>query len=273
MTQGHWQAHVASAAAAGRIGDLLLLADEAPRAELRGAVWQCAATLLRAAKHESFARELEARAQATGTSHENALACPNNRAPDPAPLRHVLLFSGHMVDAPGRAVPRFPADKVPQAAQRIAEAIAQLDAGPADIALTQGACGGDLLFSDACLKRGVPVYWLQPFAEPRFLKSSVQPGGDDWLSRYRHARAALAAPPRAAPEALGEPPSGKPKNYAYERCNRWLLYTALSYGADKLVFVCLWNGADAEGPGGTAHMAQEVRRQHGRVVWIDSRML
>ena len=38
-----------------------------------------------------------------------------------APQR-VLLFTGHMIDAPGRAEPRFPADKVEIAKQKIAEA-------------------------------------------------------------------------------------------------------------------------------------------------------
>jgi hypothetical protein len=36
----------------------------------------------------------------------------------------VLLFTGHMIDAPGRAVPRFPPDKVEIAKQKIAEAVA-----------------------------------------------------------------------------------------------------------------------------------------------------
>ncbi len=34
--------------------------------------------------------------------------------------RKVALFSGHMIDAPGRAKPRFPPDKEPLAANAIA---------------------------------------------------------------------------------------------------------------------------------------------------------
>lgn len=30
-----------------------------------------------------------------------------------APPRNVVLFSGHMIDAPGRKTPRFPADVEP----------------------------------------------------------------------------------------------------------------------------------------------------------------
>jgi hypothetical protein len=185
----------------------------------------------------------------------------------------VLLFSGHMVDAPNRPTPRFPAGKVPAAAQRIAQALEALHAGPEDLALTQGACGGDLLFTEACRQRGVKVFWQQPFAEPEFVQASVLNGGADWHRRYLESKTALAAPPRAAPEALGPPPRGRGENYSYERCNLWLLYTALARGADKLRLICLWNGGDGDGIGGTAHMVAEAKRRDGHVDWIDTRTL
>lgn len=87
--------------------------------------------------------------------------------------RQVFLFSGHMIDEPSRAKPRFPAEKEPVAAQKIAEALDHLGAGPEDLALTQGACGGDLLFTEACQQRGVKVQWLQPYREPKFIQNSV----------------------------------------------------------------------------------------------------
>jgi hypothetical protein len=75
---------------------------------------------------------------------------------------------------------------------------------------------------------------------------------------------------RAMPAELGpEPPGVDP----FERCNRWLLHTALSYGADKVRFICLWNGGGGDGPGGTRHMHDEVKRRTGRVQWIDTRSL
>lgn len=187
--------------------------------------------------------------------------------------RRVLLFSGHMVDEPGRAEPRFPADKVEVAARHIAAALEGLGAGPEDLALAQGACGGDLLFTEACLARGVRVQWLQPFAEAEFIERSVVCGGEAWRPRYLAAKAGLAEPPRAAPAALGNPPRGRGDGYPYERCNLWLLYTALAQGPDKLRFICLWNGAGGDGPGGTAHMYAEVNRRTGQVTWIDTRVV
>jgi hypothetical protein len=184
--------------------------------------------------------------------------------------RQVLLFSGHRVDEPGRAVPRFPADKVDVAAQRIAEALDQLGAGPEDLALTQGACGGDLLFTEACQERGVKVHWLQPFEEAEFIQASVIRGGEAWRQFYLEARARLAAPIRSAPAELGQHPEGSDP---YERCNLWLLNTALSLGPEKVRFICLWNGGGGDGPGGTAHMVDEVKRRAGQVIWLDTRVI
>jgi tetratricopeptide (TPR) repeat protein len=187
--------------------------------------------------------------------------------------RKVFLFSGHMVDGPNRPEPRFPANKAPSAAVKIQQALDALGAGPQDLALTQGACGGDLLFTEACLQRGVQVQWLQPYPEPEFIEKSVTCVGEDWRGRYLETKADLVAPPRAAQEELGDPPQGSSAQYPYERCNLWLLYTALSCGIDKVNFICLWNGGGGDGPGGTAHMYEEVNRRTGRVTWIDTRKL
>lgn len=184
--------------------------------------------------------------------------------------RQVLLFSGHMIDAPDRQSPRFPADSQSQAATAIQQALDKLEAGPQDLALTQGACGGDILFAEACLQRDVQLQLLQPFTEAEFIANSVIHGGADWLDRYHAITASLAEKPLAAPAELGDLP---PTMNAYERCNLWLLATALDYGVDKLSFICLWDGGGGDGPGGTAHMVAEVKKQHGRVVWLNTQEL
>jgi hypothetical protein len=191
----------------------------------------------------------------------------SDKQPQP---RQVFLFSGHMVDAPTRPTPRFPAAKEPVAAQKIAEALHNLGAGPEDLALTQGACGGDLLFTEACLQRGVTVQWLQPFDEPDFIQKSVVCHNETWRARYLAAKAKLTTEIRSAPRELSPLLSGIDP---YERCNLWLFETALSYGLSKVQFICLWDGSGGDGPGGTAHMYQEVKRRTGQVTWIDSRTL
>lgn len=184
--------------------------------------------------------------------------------------RRVLLFSGHMIDSPHRTPPRFPPEKAALAAQCIADKLDELQAGPDDLAITQGANGGDILFAEACLQRGVKLQLLQPFIEAEFIENSVTPGNADWLPRYQNIARQMPGPPLAAPGELGPLP---PDMNAYERCNLWLLTSGLAYGPEKLVFICLWDGGGGDGSGGTAHMVAEVQKQHGRVIWLDTRTL
>ena len=126
---------------------------------------------------------------------------------DAAP-RLVILFSGHLMDRPGRTPPRFPPAMAPAAAREIGLALDRLSAGPEDLALCQAAAGGDLLFLEACQARGVPVQVMLPFDEARFQRESVLPPaqGAEWLRRYQAVRARLAA----APQILPAGPAARP---------------------------------------------------------------
>ena len=210
---------------------------------------------------------------------DRALARLDKPAGDWLP-RQVILFSGHMVDAPTRETPRFPADKVEGAAQKIGAALDDLGAGPGDLALCQAAAGGDLLFLEACQQRGLRCQVLLPFPEAKFIDQSILPStdGEGWRKRYFDAKTVLQqqekgkgpSPLRIMPDELGGLPRGVDP---FERCNLWLLYTTLSWGIDKARFVCLWNGGGSDGPGGTEHMYKEVKQRTGQVTWIDTRKL
>jgi hypothetical protein len=182
--------------------------------------------------------------------------------------RKVALFSGHMVDAPGRTTPRFPPDKEPIAAAAIARALADLGLGAGDLAICGGACGGDLLFAEAALGRGARLELYIPFEEPTFLERSVDFADRDWRGRFLAAKARAVL--HVAPRELGPPQAGADP---YERNNRWMLDQASRFGADKVDFVCLWNGEGGDGPGGTKHMMEEVRERGGRTHWLDTTKL
>lgn len=186
--------------------------------------------------------------------------------------RKVFLFSGHMVDKPDRDPPRFPNDKAGIAAGKIAETLAALGAGEGDLALTQGAAGGDILFAEACAKLGVRIQLLQPFPEAEFIQRSILPSdqGENWRTRYFKLREHTPLSPRTMSDELGPLPKGVDP---YERCNLWLLYTALACGIDKVHFICLWNGGGGDGLGGTAHMYKEVNERTGQVSWLDTKEL
>ena len=63
------------------------------------------------------------------------------------------------------------------------------------------------------------------------------------------------------PDELGPAPDGVS---VHDRCNRLLLYSALAYGLQRVSFVTLWNGEPGDGPGGTEHMVELVRKLTGR---------
>lgn len=192
-----------------------------------------------------------------------------NQAIAAAP-RRVVLFSGHRVDAPGRVPPRFPPGKVSVAGNAIEQALRDLDVGAPDLGLTQGSSGGDLLFAEACVRLGVRVGLMQPAPESRFIEESVRTSSDgaDWVGRYLAIRAALCEPPRALPDAADASRADR-----FERCNRWLLETALGWGRERACFMCLWDGARGDEPGGTAHLVDEVRRCGVPMIWLDARLL
>ena len=186
----------------------------------------------------------------------------------PEPPRKVVLFSGHMIDAPGRPTPRFPPDKEPAARQAIMGALERLRVGPDDLAICGGACGGDLLFAEAALAHGARLELYIPFDEPAFLENSVDFAGRDWRARFFAAKARASL--HVAPRELGPPQDGEDP---YERNNRWMLDAALGLGPGKLDFICLWNGEGGDGPGGAKHMMEEVSRRGGRTRWLDTTKL
>ena len=184
--------------------------------------------------------------------------------------RYVFLFSGHMIDAPGRKLPRFPEKKEKAGADAIRSRLAELGAGPEDIGLCSGACGGDLLFAEACLKLGVRLQIRIPFDEPTFLKNSVTFAEENWRDRYYSVKDNKLTALFVMPEELG--PTSEKVN-PYERNNLWMLDTALSMGPDKVRFICLWDGKGGDGPGGTKHMYKEVLKRSGQAYVIDTKEL
>jgi tetratricopeptide (TPR) repeat protein len=184
--------------------------------------------------------------------------------------RQVFLFSGHMIDAPGREEPRFPPDKEPIAAKAIADKLDALGAGPQDLGLCGGACGGDLLFAEACLARGLKLEVRIPFDEPTFLRKSVAFAPGNWTDRFYQVKDNPNTKLFMMPDEFGPTPKGA---NPYARDNLWQLYTALSWGPDKVRFVCLWNRKGGDGPGGTEHMYETVQKYSGRVYVLDTNLL
>ncbi len=184
------------------------------------------------------------------------------------PPKNVVLFSGHMIDAPGRRTPRFPPDKEREAADAIAGTLAEIGVTAGDLAICGGACGGDLLFAEACLAHSMRLELYIPFDEPTFLANSVDFANANWHERYFTAKSKATL--HVMTDELGPVPAD---DNPYERINLWMLEAAAKLGGGSIAFICLWDGQGGDGPGGAQHFMEEARRETTRIYWLDTRRL
>ena len=122
------------------------------------------------------ARLLEDHLPRTGEAASAALAIPP-----------VVAFSGHMIDAPGRTPPRFPAKDEARVREQVMDRMAALS--PAAV-YGSAACGADLLFLEAARELGCETHVVLPFPAQAFRGTSVDYAGADWAGRFERALAA-----------------------------------------------------------------------------------
>lgn len=179
---------------------------------------------------------------------------------NPQQPKQVVLFTGHMIDQPNRKKPRFPVQCEPLAADAIEKVLDQLKASSGDLGICGGANGGDLLFAEACLGRGMRLELRIPFEEPKFLRESVTFAGDLWRDRFYAVKANDKTKLFVMPQELGPTPD---QVSPYSRNNMWMLYSGLAWGDEKLSLVCLWDGGGGDGPGGTQHLVKILQARIG----------
>ncbi|MEL6494315.1 MAG: hypothetical protein AAFQ41_04225 [Cyanobacteria bacterium J06623_7] len=182
--------------------------------------------------------------------------------------KQVLLFSGHMLDRSDRPQPRFPAAMEAEAAAKIEAALDRLAASSEDLAIAPGiACGGDILFLEACLSRQMPLEVYLPFKPEEFIAQSVSFAGKDWVERFTHITAHPLVKIHLQSAELG---SLAAEENPYERNNLWALDSSLNYGGDRVRLLVLWNGKGGDGKGGTADMVAKVRNLGGTVEHLNT---
>jgi hypothetical protein len=171
----------------------------------------------------------------------------------------VLLFSGHLIDAPGRAEPRFPLALETPAAHAITRAIAEI---APTIGIASAARGGDILFHEACRARGIQTTIVLPFPSAEFEKRSVSGLAEGrWEERYRSLLSSTS------PSQIVQLDTSNSSN-AFRTCNEMMLY--LAQASDPApALLALWDRQDGDGPGGTAEMVMAVNRLGGQITVIE----
>ncbi len=195
------------------------------------------------------------------------------------PPKRVIVFTGHMVDTPGRPTPRFPAGAAytERAARALREQLACLVENEPDacLGIAGGACGGDLLFHEACAALGVSSRLRLTSPPGRFLAHSVTHAGPEWESRFRETARRL----KSATDVLSENEElpgwlvRKEDYNIWARTNVWMLEEAMALGADEVHVLALWNGETGGGAGGTDQVVAFARAQSVPVRVIDRNAL
>ncbi len=186
---------------------------------------------------------------------------------DKKPAR-VFLFSGHTIERKNRPIPRFPEAMEAEARQKIEQILDTFQASAKDLAIAPGiACGGDILFLEACLLRKMEAIVFLPFEPARFIEESVRYAGDKWVERFHYIQNHPQVTINIMSEDLTEVLPGE---NPFARNNCWSLNSALMYGIEKLRLIVLWNGKGGDGPGGTEDMVMRISEKGGTFEHIDT---
>lgn len=188
-------------------------------------------------------------------------------------LQRVLIFTGHMIDAPSRATPRFPPSKEDAARQMIKEAVEGEMRLPEGVAfgIAGGASGGDMLFHEICAEKGIATRLYLALPRDQFVSASVQSAGPDWITRFY--KLCRQNPPRILGDSEQLPRwlREKPDYNIWQRNNLWMLYNAMAEGAENVTLIALWNGEAGDGPGGAKDLVQQATSRGAKTVILDTR--
>lgn len=154
-----------------------------------------------------------------------------------------------MIDRPDRKTPRFPPSKELPVQITIAEAIQKIKSRFPEIeGIAGGACGGDILFHEACLHHQLVTEMVIPLAPEELLTQSVAFAGPAWTQRFN--KLLTAIPYRVL---NSEAPSN---SNIWDYTNREMMKPAASPGNDNCLLLALWDMREENIPGGTYSMIQ-----------------
>lgn len=190
---------------------------------------------------------------------------PTTKSSAAPPYRLAVLFTGHMIDLPGRPAPRFPANMESVASDVIRLRISALSeaSGGSLVGIAQGARGGDILFLENCHDLGLDTRMLLPEPPEAFVEHSVAGvPGSDWADRFEAVWRSHAESERAV-----LPPAGN--GNIYEAANKAQLELARSLG-QAVRLIAFWDGKGGDGPGGTESFVKMVEKAGGDFDHIDA---
>ena len=171
----------------------------------------------------------------------------------------VLVFTGHMIDEPGREAPRFPPGLEAATRDALRERLARLSPMAA---YGSAACGADILCLEVARELGAETHVVLPFPPAEFCRASVDFALGDWGERFERALAAAHSVTIASDHrARGSAATFEYANLILTGMGRLrarMLDTALTA-------IAVWNPEAAGARGGAASLVS-LWRQHGLAV-------
>ena len=162
----------------------------------------------------------------------------------------VFLFAGYCINN-DKTKGSLPSDMEQLVKQEIVRILDKHNANSNDLAITAGmAAGGDLIFIETSVERGMPVGTHMPIPEPSYIRDFVSPAGDEWVERFYKMRNHPQVDEYYQAELVGKPRDG---DDIYERNYRWALYSAMVHGIDNLHLITVFNDK-----GGEDHSARDA---------------
>lgn len=171
-----------------------------------------------------------------------------------------------MIDKTNRSTPRFPPAKEAPAKTAIMNAVRDIvrDKSVKEFqGIAAAACGGDILFHEACRMLGIPSEIYLGIPADAFEQTSVAFAGADWAERFRKLVTELPVhvlDPAATADAGDE---------VWEKANEWMLQAASCEGGPHMTLIVLWDGEGGDGPGGTRHMVKVAKAEGATINIID----
>ena len=167
-----------------------------------------------------------------------------------------FLFTGYMIDFPGKDKKTFPADKENEIRQEILKKLESFNASPDDRAFVGGlSAGSEILFAEICAEKGIKVRAYLPLPESAYIRQFVSPAGDAWVERFYKIRNHPLEEEFYQNENVGLPKGG---DDLYERNNRWALYSSLGRGIDKVTLIAVWNAHGDKPKDRDAHLVHHM---------------
>jgi hypothetical protein len=162
------------------------------------------------------------------------------------PRGAIAIFAGHMVDAPGRQMPRFPTQAEKDVAVRVDKWLREK---VIRASFSSAAAGSDIIFLAAAQGTGIRTHIVLPFAAPDFIETSVRPAGAQWVERFNNVSA------KAASLTIVNDQAASDRSAAYDFTNRMIAAKAMLRASDvqlPVYALAVWDCNRGDAGGGTA---------------------